>query len=196
MISACRVIRDVNQFMLPHAGKNTKSCPLNANLVSNFTHIFIYMEEFDRLDRRILTLLQEDASLSNAEISERVGLSPNACWRRIRRLEDQGVIRGRVALLNQELLELKVTVFVGIKTNEHNEKWLKKFAEGVEAIPEVVEFYRMSGDIDYMLRIVARDIDDYDRVYKKLIAVAPLHDVSSSFAMERIKCTTALPLPT
>ncbi len=153
------------------------------------------MVDLDRLDRRILTLLQDDAGLSNAEISERVGLSANACWRRIRRLEEQGLIRGRVALLNQEMLDLKVTVFVGIRTTQHNEQWLKKFAEGVKAIPEVVEFYRMSGDIDYMLRIVARDIDDYDRVYKKLIAVAPLHDVSSSFAMERIKSTTALPLP-
>ncbi len=181
--------------MLAQPGKITKPCQNSANLEYVFPHIPRSMEEFDRLDRRILTLLQEDASLSNAEISERIGLSPNACWRRIRRLEDQGVIRGRVALLNQELLELKVTVFVGIKTNEHNEHWLKKFAEGVKAIPEVVEFYRMSGDIDYMLRIVARDIEDYDRVYKKLIAIAPLHDVSSSFAMERIKSTTALPLP-
>jgi Lrp/AsnC family transcriptional regulator len=152
------------------------------------------MEEFDRLDRRILALLQEDASLSNAEISDRIGLSPNACWRRTKRLEEQGVIRRRVALLNQEMLDLKVTVFVGIKTNQHNDQWLKKFANGIAEIPEVVEFYRMSGDIDYMLKIVARDIGDYDRVYKKLIAVAPLHDVSSSFAMERIKSTTALPL--
>ncbi len=150
--------------------------------------------DLDRMDKRILTLLQDDASLSNAEISERVGLSPNACWRRIKRLEEHAVIRGRVALLNQEKLDLKVTVFVGIKTNEHNERWLKRFAEGVKEIPEVVEFYRMSGDIDYMLKIVARDIEDYDRVYKKLIAVAPLHDVSSSFAMERIKSTTALPI--
>lgn len=152
------------------------------------------MEEFDRLDRRILALLQDDASLSNAEISDRIGLSPNACWRRTKRLEEQGVIRRRVALLNQEMLDLKVTVFVGIKTNQHNDQWLKKFANGIAEIPEVVEFYRMSGDIDYMLKIVARDIGDYDRVYKKLIAVAPLHDVSSSFAMERIKSTTALPL--
>jgi Lrp/AsnC family transcriptional regulator len=152
------------------------------------------VEEFDRLDRRILALLQEDASLSNAEISDRIGLSPNACWRRTKRLEEQGVIRRRVALLNQEMLDLKVTVFVGIKTNQHNDQWLKKFANGIAEIPEVVEFYRMSGDIDYMLKIVARDIGDYDRVYKKLIAVAPLHDVSSSFAMERIKSTTALPL--
>jgi len=151
--------------------------------------------KLDRLDRHILSLLQEDASLSNAEISERVGLSPNACWRRTRRLEEQRIIRCRVALLNAEALGLKVTVFVGIRTNEHNEQWLKRFAAGVNRIPEVVEFYRMSGDIDYMLKIVARDIEDYDRVYKQLIAVAPLHDVSSSFAMERIKSTTALPMP-
>lgn len=150
--------------------------------------------ELDRFDRRILGLLQEDASLSNAEISERVGLSANACWRRTKRLEEQQIIRRRVALLNQEKLELKVTVFVGIRTNQHNEQWLQRFAQGISEIPEVIEFYRMSGDIDYMLKIVARDIEDYDRVYKKLIAVAPLHDVSSSFAMERIKSTTALPL--
>lgn len=155
------------------------------------------MEEIhnlDRLDLRILDLLQEDAGLSNAEIAERVGLSANACWRRTRRLEERGVIRKRVALLSQEKLALNVTVFVGIKTNEHNDRWLKKFAEGVSAIPEVVEFYRMSGETDYMLKIVVRDIADYDRVYKRLIGVVPLHDVSSSFAMERIKSTTALPL--
>jgi len=151
-------------------------------------------EEIDRFDRKILSLLQENASLSNAEISERVGLSPNACWRRTKRLEEQQIIRRRVALLNQEKLDLKVTVFVGIRTNEHNEQWLARFASGIREIPEVMEFYRMSGDIDYMLKIVVKDIEDYDRVYKKLIAVAPLHDVSSSFAMERIKSTTALPL--
>lgn len=152
------------------------------------------MEEFDRLDVRILDLLQEDASVSNAELAERIGLSANACWRRTRRLEERGVIRKRVALLSQEKLHLDVTVFVGIKTNEHNDRWLKKFADGVAAIPEVVEFYRMSGETDYMLKIVVRDIADYDRVYKRLISVTPLHDVSSSFAMERIKSTTALPL--
>ena len=150
--------------------------------------------ELDRLDKRILGLLQENAALANADIAEQVGLSPNACWRRIRRLEEQDVIRRRVALVNQEKLNLNVTVFVAVKTNEHTEQWLSKFAEGVKAIPEVVEFYRMSGDTDYLLKIVARDIHDYDRVYKKLIAVAPLHDVSSSFAMERIKSSTALPL--
>lgn len=154
------------------------------------------MEDIDRLDIRILELLQDNAALANAEVADRVGLSPNACWRRTRRLEERGIIRRRVALLSQKKLDLNVTVFVGIKTNEHNDKWLKRFAEGVKAMPEVVEFYRMSGETDYMLKIVARDIADYDRVYKKLIAVAPLSDVSSSFAMERIKSSTAIPLST
>ena len=152
------------------------------------------MENFDRLDIHILDLLQENAGLSNAEVADRVGLSANACWRRTRRLEERGVIRKKVALLSQEALNLDVTVFVGIKTNQHNDQWLKKFGEGVNGIPEVVEFYRMSGDTDYMLKIVVKDIADYDRVYKQLISVAPLHDVSSSFAMERLKYTTALPL--
>ncbi len=152
------------------------------------------MLSYDRADRLILETLQSDASLSNTELAERVGLSANACWRRTRRLEEQGIIRKQVALLSQEKLNLKVTVFVGIRTNEHNERWLETFAEGVKAIPEVVEFYRMSGDTDYLLKIVAEDIADYDRVYKRLISVANLHDVSSSFAMERIKSSTALPL--
>jgi len=152
------------------------------------------MANFDRIDRRILDALQHDAALSNADLADQVGLSANACWRRTRRLEEQGIIRKKVALLSQDKLNLKVTVFVGIKTNEHNDEWLQRFASGVKAIPEVVEFYRMSGDTDYMLKIVAEDIDDYDRVYKKLISVVHLHDVSSSFAMERIKSSTALPL--
>lgn len=153
------------------------------------------MEEIDRLDIHILELVQNNAALSNAEVAERIGLSPNACWRRTRRLEERGIIRRRVALLSQEKLNLNVTVFVGIKTNQHNDQWLTTFAKGVRNIPEVVEFYRLSGETDYLLKIVAKDITDYDRVYKKLIAVAPLHDVSSSFAMERIKSSTALPLP-
>lgn len=152
------------------------------------------MHTYDRADRLILETLQNDASLSNTDLAERVGLSANACWRRTRRLEEQGIIRKQVALLSQENLNLKVTVFVGVRTNEHNESWLKRFAEGVKAMPEVVEFYRMSGDTDYLLKIVAKDIADYDQVYKRLIAVANLHDVSSSFAMERIKSSTALPL--
>ena len=152
------------------------------------------MSNFDRIDLRILDALQHDASLSNADLADRVGLSANACWRRTRRLEEQGVIRKRVALLSQDALNLKVTVFVGIKTNEHNDEWLEGFANGVRAIPEVVEFYRMSGEIDYLMRVVVPDIPAYDRFYKRLIQQANICDVSSSFAMERIKYTTALPL--
>jgi Lrp/AsnC family transcriptional regulator len=152
------------------------------------------MGDFDRFDRKILHSLQDDASLSNAELAERVGLSPNACWRRVKRLEADGVIRKRVALLRERSVGLGVTVFVSVKTREHSADWLTGFARGVDDLPEVVEFYRMSGDTDYLLKIVVKDIEDYDRVYQKLISVAPLHDVSSSFAMERIKSSTALPL--
>ena len=152
------------------------------------------MGDIDKFDRRILELLQEDASLSNADLAERVDLSPNACWRRVKRLEAEGVIRKRVALLSERALGLGVTVFVAVKTREHSEDWLQRFATGVRDIPEVVEFYRMSGDTDYLLKIVVSDIDDYDRVYQKLISVAPMDDVSSSFAMERIKSSTAMPL--
>ncbi|MFK7914391.1 MAG: Lrp/AsnC family transcriptional regulator [Pseudomonadales bacterium] len=148
----------------------------------------------DRLDRTILHQLQVDASLTNAELAERIGLSANACWRRVKRLHDEGIIQATVALLDRTALQLPVTVFVSIRTTEHNERWLRQFATGVAAVPEVMEFYRMSGDVDYLLKVVVGDIADYDRVYKKLIALAPLSDVSSSFAMECIKSTTALPL--
>ena len=150
--------------------------------------------QIDRYDLRILRQLQVDADLTVAQLADQVGLSTNACWRRMKRLEEADIIRARVALLDERSLGLKLTVFVSVKTAEHNDDWLQKFAEGMSGIPEVVEFYRMSGDIDYLLKVVVQDIDDYDRVYKKLIAVAPLHDVSSSFAMERIKSSTAIPL--
>lgn len=129
-----------------------------------------------------------------AEISDLVGLSTTPCWKRIKRLENDGVIDRRVAILNREALGLGVTVIVAIRTARHSEEWLASFAEGVSRIPEVLEFYRMSGDIDYLLKVVARDIADYDRIYRKLTKVTDLHDVSSSFAMQEIKCTTALPL--
>ena len=150
--------------------------------------------KLDRYDHRILQQLQQDTDIAVADLAEQIGLSTNACWRRIKRLEESGIIRARVALLNERALGLKLTVFVAVRTNQHNDSWLRQFASGIKDIPEVVEFYRMSGDTDYLLKIVARDIDDYDRVYKKLISVAPMHDVSSSFAMERIKSSTALPL--
>ena len=148
----------------------------------------------DRIDRKILDILQNDATRSVAEIGEAVGLSATPCWKRIKRLERSGVIQRRVAILDRERLALGVTVIVAIRTASHSEEWLKTFSEGVSLIPEVVEFYRMSGDVDYILKVVARDIADYDRIYRKISKVADLHDVSSSFAMQEIKSTTALPL--
>jgi Lrp/AsnC family transcriptional regulator len=152
------------------------------------------LQRLDRIDKAILALLQEDASLSLQEIAERVRLSPTPCWRRIQKLRESGVIRRQVTILDAAALNLPVTVFVSVKTAQHNAAWLEKFARGVDELPEVVEFYRMSGDIDYLLRVVVPDIQGYDAFYKKLIRIAELYDVSSSFAMEQIKFTTALPL--
>ncbi|MCG8694279.1 MAG: Lrp/AsnC family transcriptional regulator [Minwuiales bacterium] len=148
----------------------------------------------DDLDRKILSLLQRDSTLAVADIAEQVGLSTTPCWRRIQNLEKAGVIRARVALLDPDKLNVGVTVFVRLKTSQHNYEWLESFAKAVAEIDEVVEFYRMSGDIDYLLRVVVPDIASYDDVYKRLIQAADLSDVSSSFAMEQIKFTTALPL--
>jgi Lrp/AsnC family transcriptional regulator len=149
----------------------------------------------DAIDRKILAVLQEDASLSVAEIGSRVGLSSTPCWKRIQRLEADGVITKRVAVIDQDKLGLGVTVFVSCETGDHSEDWLKNFAKVVEAMPEVMEFYRMAGDVDYMLRVVVTDIAGYDAFYKRLIAAVPLKNVTSRFAMERIKSTTALPIP-
>ena len=165
--------------------------------MNNFPHKWFLVKNshtYDQYDHKILNQLQKDADISTADLAELIGLSTNACWRRVKRLEEHGVIRGQVALLDERALGLDVTVFVSDKTNQHTDDWLDKFAGGVKAIPEVIEFYRMSGDIDYLLKIVVSDIADYDRVYKKLISVAPMYDVSSSFAMERIKTSTVLPL--
>jgi Lrp/AsnC family transcriptional regulator len=148
----------------------------------------------DRTDREILACLQEDATMPVAEIARRVGLSSTPCWRRIQKLEESKVIRARVALLDSKKLNVGMTAFVSIRTNQHSLEWLEKFAAAVREMPEVVELYRMSGEIDYLLRVVVPDIDAYDRFYKKLIARIQLSDVSSSFAMEQIKYTTALPL--
>jgi Lrp/AsnC family transcriptional regulator len=149
----------------------------------------------DATDRKILNLLQQDSSLSVAEIGSRVGLSSTPCWKRIQRLEHDGVIQKRVALVDQDKLGLGVTVFVSIETGDHSEGWLGRFAEVVGAMPEVMEFYRMAGDVDYMLRVVVSDIQGYDAFYKRLIAAVPLKNVTSRFAMQKIKATTALPIP-
>jgi Lrp/AsnC family transcriptional regulator len=149
----------------------------------------------DATDRKILGLLQQDASLSVAEIGSRVGLSSTPCWKRIQRLEADGVIQKRVAIVDQDKLGLGVTVFVSIETGDHSQDWLARFAETVGAMPEVMEFYRMAGDVDYMLRVVVTDIQGYDAFYKRLIGSVPLKNVTSRFAMEKIKATTALPIP-
>jgi Lrp/AsnC family transcriptional regulator len=148
----------------------------------------------DEIDRRILQELQKDATIPVAELADRVGLSRTPCWRRVQRLEEEGVIRRRVALLDRSKLNLGVTVFVTVRTSNHSEEWLESFARAVNSIEEVVEFYRMSGEIDYLLRVVVPDIAAYDSVYKRLIRKVELFDVSSSFAMEEIKYTTAVPV--
>jgi len=153
------------------------------------------MENMDSLDRAILNELQQDCSRSVQDIGAAVGLSQSPCWKRIRRLEDAGVLKKRVALLDPAEVGLGVTVFVTIRTNQHNETWLDRFAAAIADIPEVIEIYRMSGDVDYLMKILASDIEDYDRIYKKLIRSVEMYDVSSSFAMEQLKYTTAVPLP-
>ena len=148
----------------------------------------------DKLDRRILDLLQKDGSLAAAEIAERVGLSKVPCWRRIQRMQEEGVIRQTVALLDAKSLNVGTTVFVMMKTANHSAAWFERFQKAVRDVPEITEIYRMSGDVDYLMRIVVPDIEAYDVVYKKLIASIDLLDVSASFALETIKSTTALPL--
>lgn len=152
------------------------------------------MPSLDAFDIKILNLLQRDATMPLAEISAEVGLSSTPCWRRIQKLEEAGVIRRRVALLDRDALNAGVTVFVAIRTQQHNARWLKDFARAVTGFPEVVDCYRMAGDIDYLLRLVLPDIAAYDSFYKRLIAKIELSDVTSMFAMEQIKSTTELPL--
>ena len=154
-----------------------------------------FVENIDSVDVAILRELQADASRSVQEIADVVGLSQNPCWRRIKRLESAGVIQHRVAILDPVRLGRRLTVFVSIRTNRHNDEWLERFAEGVARIPEIVEIHRMSGDVDYLLKVIVADIAEYDRIYKLLISAVDLSDVSSSFAMETIKSTTAIPLP-
>jgi Lrp/AsnC family transcriptional regulator len=151
--------------------------------------------ELDSIDRKILGLLQQDATLAVHDIGQAVGLSTNPCWRRIKRMEDAGIIERRVAILNPVSLGLGTTLFVTIKTSTHNAEWLDMFRQGIAAIPEIVECHRMSGDIDYLLKVIVADIGHYDRVYQRLIADIPgLSDVSSAFSMERLKFGTALPI--
>lgn len=152
------------------------------------------MRKIDSTDKELLHLLQKDAETPTAVLAEAVNLSQTPCWRRIQRLKDEGIITKQVALLDPHKLNLGVTVFVSVRTNQHSQAWFDEFQAAVKEIPEVVEFYRMSGDVDYLLRIVVPSIGAYDQVYKRLIKTSALSDISSSFAMEEIKFTTALPL--
>ena len=148
----------------------------------------------DSFDRKILDCLQDQADMPLAEIARKVGLSTTPCWRRINRLEAQGIIKGRVALLDRKAVNAGVTVFVAVRTAQHNAQWLSRFAKAVASFPEVMDCYRMSGEIDYLIRLALPDIDAYDAFYKRLIARIELSDVTSMFAMEEIKSTTRLPL--
>ena len=150
--------------------------------------------DLDAIDRRILCELQADARLPLTELADRVGLSQTPCWKRVKRLTDECVITRRVALVDRIKVDLGLTVFVAVRTNRHDAEWLRQFAVGVTALPEVVEFHRLSGETDYLLKVVVSDIAAYDAFYHRLIATAPLTDVSSSFAMEQLKYTTALPI--
>lgn len=148
----------------------------------------------DKKDLEILSLLQKDASITLADLARQVNLSPTPCWRRMQKLREEGVIKQQVVLCDEKRLNLGLIAFVEIRTSKHNEEWMQRFISGARDIPEIVEIYRMSGDIDYLLKVLVPDIAGYDKVYKKLVKVAELQDVSSSFAMEVVKSTTALPL--
>ena len=148
----------------------------------------------DKFDKNILALLQKDGSLSVSDIADQVGLSTTPCWRRIQSMEKSGVIKSRVVLASAEKLNVSLTVFVMIKTNQHNQTWLDNFKETIDEMPEVMEFYRLSGNIDYLLRMVVPDMKAFDVCYKRLITKVDFSDISSSFAMEELKATTQLPL--
>jgi Lrp/AsnC family transcriptional regulator len=152
------------------------------------------MRQLDRTDRRILAIMQEDSSLSVAEVAARVGLSQTPCWRRIQRLRADGVITGTVSLVNPEAVGLGLTVFMAIEALDHSPDWLDRFTAAVSTMPEVLEVHRMAGDIDYLLRVAVADMAAFDAFYRKLINAVPLKNVSSHFAMERVKSTTAYPL--
>lgn len=152
--------------------------------------------KLDQTDLKILSILQEDASLPVAEVAGRVNLSQTPCWRRIQRMESAGVIERRVALVNPDAVGLGLSIFVDIETNDHSEDWLTKFADVVRAMPEIMDVYRMAGDVDYMLRIAVSSMGDYDDFYRRLISAVPLKNVTSRIAMERVKGTTAYPIRT
>ena len=148
----------------------------------------------DEIDRLLLEILQQDATLSLAQMAERVGLSPTPCWKRIQKLEARGVILRRVAIVDPVRVGVGLSVLVSVEAGEHSPEWLQRFSAGVGAMPEVTEVYRTAGEVDYVLRVAVADMAEYDTFYKRLIAIAPMKNVTSRFAMERIKHSTAYPL--
>lgn len=148
----------------------------------------------DVFDKKILDILQQDCTLPVSQVAEQVGLSTTPCWRRIQAMEKAGVIKSRVAIVDPEKINVGLAVFVMVKTNQHNPDWLEKFSRSITEFPEIIEFYRLSGDIDYLLKIVVPDMKAFDRFYKRLITQADFSDISSSFAMEELKNTTRLPV--
>lgn len=152
------------------------------------------MLNIDALDRKLLSLMQSDASLTTADLAEKVGLTTTPCWRRIQRLQDEGYIKKRAVLLNADKLDLKLTVFVHVKAGQHDSQWLSTFAQHASTFDEVVEFYRLSGEYDYMLKVLVKDMQGFDHFYKRFISGTKMGDVTSSFAMEEIKNTTVIPI--
>jgi Lrp/AsnC family transcriptional regulator, cysteine-sensing transcriptional activator len=148
----------------------------------------------DVFDKKILDILQRDCTLPVSQVAEQVGLSTTPCWRRIQAMEKAGVIKSRVAIVDPEKINVGLAVFVMVKTNQHNPDWLEKFSRSITEFPEIIEFYRLSGDIDYLLKIVVPDMKAFDKFYKRLITSADFSDISSSFAMEELKNTTRLPV--
>ena len=149
-------------------------------------------EKLDTIDRKILNILQIDGTFSVDRLSERVNLSRNACWRRVKQMEESGILKGRVALVDAEKIGLPLLVYVMVRTNDHTQRWLEKFRSAVSQMPEITSAHRMSGDLDYVLRVRVADVKAYDKFYQRLIAKVPIADVSASFVMEDIKDTTVL----
>ena len=162
--------------------------------IRKFSHILARMFEIDQIDRRILRELQRDAGIGVEALGERVGLSRNACWRRIRLMEEAGVIKARVALVDPAALGLDLTVFIAVRTDRHEPGWLEKFTRAVAGLPEILGVWRTSGDLDYLLKARVADVRAYDRLYQRLIRKVKLTDISASFVMEEIKETTELPV--
>jgi len=148
----------------------------------------------DKMDRQILRLLQVDSSLSVSEVARKVGLSASPCWKRINRLQSDGIIKRKIAVLDADILGFGLTAYVSIKTGEHSSEWLEEFSKTVTKMPEVMEFHRMAGDVDYMLKVIVPDIQAFDDFYKRLIGTSSINEVTSRFSMETIKQTTALPI--